>query len=198
MKPEEKARENIDQKLKEAGWTLFDIDNFNLKASLGVAIREFPLKTGYTDYLLFVEGQALGVVEAKPEGTPLIGVSEQTRKYIHGIPDDVPHVQGPLPFAYESTGVETFFRDEWDPFPRSRRIFSFHEPETLKEWLSHDETLRGKLKKLPPLVKTGLRECQVEAIHNLEKSLLVPNPEHSFKWQPGQGKHLQPSVLSTG
>ena len=93
------------KKLKEAGWTLFDIDNFNLKASLGVAIREFPLKNGYTDYLLFVEGQAVGVVEAKPEGTPLIGVSEQTRKYIQGIPDDVPHVQGPLPFAYESTGL---------------------------------------------------------------------------------------------
>lgn len=188
MKPEEKARQNIDQKIREAGWTLFDMKNFNLKASLGVAIREFPLKSGLADYLLFLNGLAVGVIEAKPAGTPLIGVSEQTRKYIHGIPADVSHVQGPLTFAYESTGVETFFRDERDPFPRSRRIFSFHKPETLKDWLSHDETLRAKLKKLPPLVTTRLRECQVEAIKNMEESFSNAKPRALIQMATGAGK----------
>ncbi len=188
MKPEEKARQNIDQKIREAGWTLFDMNNFNLKASLGVAIREFPLKSGLADYLLFLNGLAVGVIEAKPAGTPLIGVSEQTIKYIHGIPDAVSHVQGPLPFAYESTGVETFFRDERDPFPRSRRIFFFHKPETLKDWLSHDETLRAKLKKLPPLVKTGLRECQVEAVEKLDESFSNSKPRALIQMATGAGK----------
>ena len=188
MNPEEKAREKIDQKIREAGWTLFDMSNFNIKASLGVAIREFPLKNGYSDYLLFLNGLAVGVIEAKPVGTPLIGVSEQTRKYIHGIPDDIPHLQGPLPFAYESTGVETYFRDERDPFSRSRRVFFFHKPETLNEWLSYDETLRAKLKKLPPLVKTGLRECQVEAVENLEESFSNAKPRALIQMATGAGK----------
>jgi hypothetical protein len=37
----------------------------------------------------------------------------------------------PLSFGYESTGVETYFRDERDPDARSRRVFSFHRPESL-------------------------------------------------------------------
>ncbi len=54
---------------------------------------------------------AVGVIEAKPVGTTLSGVAEQSEGYVMGIPDHIPHLQEPLPFAYESTGEETFFRD---------------------------------------------------------------------------------------
>lgn len=70
-------------------------------------------------------------MEAKPEGTPLSGVAEQTAEYLAGLPPAIPHVDEPLPFAYECSGVETFFRSERDPQPRSRRVFSFHQPATL-------------------------------------------------------------------
>jgi len=55
MTPEEVARERIDDLLALAGWTVQDRDEVSLGASAGVAVREFPLRTGYgeADYLLF-------------------------------------------------------------------------------------------------------------------------------------------------
>ena len=188
MKPEEKARQRIDQLLEAIGWKIQDIRELNLGASLGVAVREFPLKSGCVDYLLFVERKAVGVVEAKPEGTTLSGVAEQSEVYLYDVPEDLPHVQEPLPFSYETTGVETFFRDLRDPNPRSRRIFTFHKPETLKDWLSQEGTLRARLKKIPPLRTEGLRDCQIEAIQNLEKSFAEARPRALIQMASGGGK----------
>src|SRR5713226_7894680 len=68
--PEAKAREKIDALLAQSGWLVQDRDDMNLLASDGIAVREFRLAKGhgYVDYLLFVDGNALGVVEAKPAG----------------------------------------------------------------------------------------------------------------------------------
>jgi len=188
MKPEEKARQNIDNLLESAGWEVQDIRELNLGASLGVAIREFPLESGPADYLLFVDRTAVGVVEAKPEGTTLSGVAEQSEKYIAGGSKNLPQVQEPLPFAYESTGVETFFRDLRDPDTRSRRVFAFHKPETLKEWLSQGDTLRARLRRIPPLITTGLWDCQIEALNNLEKSFAESRPRAVIQMATGSGK----------
>ena len=188
MNPEEKARQNIDKLLEAAGWAVQDKKDLNLGAALGVAVREFPLKNGYADYLLFVDRKAAGVVEAKPEGITLSGVAEQTQGYIAGIPDNLPHVQEPLPFAYESTGIETYFRDMRDEDPRSRRLFAFHKPETLMEWLSQGDTLRTRLKGLPSLITEGLRDCQCEAIINLEKSFADSRPRALIQMATGSGK----------
>ena len=78
MKPEEEARQHIDQRLEAAGWVIQDHKDLNLGASLGVVIREFPLKSGSADYLLFVNRKAVGVIEAKPVGTTLGGVRMST------------------------------------------------------------------------------------------------------------------------
>jgi len=188
MKPEEAARENIDGMLAAAEWEVQDYADLSLGASRGIAIREFPLKTGTADYLLFVDRKAVGVIEAKPEGTTLSGVAEQSDKYTLGLPDHVPCVRKPLPFAYESTGQETFFRDQRDPFPRSRRLSSFHQPQTLSEWLLESDTLRSRLRELPPLITTGLRVCQTEAIGNLEESFGDARPRALIQMAPGSGK----------
>jgi len=82
MKPEEKARRVIDGLLEAAGWKIQNLNEFNLGEALGVAIREFPLRNGVADYLLFIDRKAVGVIEAKPEGTTLGGVAEQTAKYL--------------------------------------------------------------------------------------------------------------------
>jgi type I restriction enzyme R subunit len=188
MKPEEKARQNIDRLLEAAGWAVQDVQQLNLGASLGVAVREFPLKSGEADYLLFVDRKAAGVIEAKPEGTTLSGVADQSAKYVTGIPENLPHVREPLPFAYESTGIETFFTDLRDPQPRSRRVFAFHKPETLNEWLSQQDTLRARLGNMPPLITGGLRDCQVEAIENLENSFAEAKPRALIQMASGGGK----------
>ena len=188
MKPEEKARQKIDALLEAAGWVVQDIRQLNLGASPGVAVREFPLTAGPVDYLLFVDRKAVGVVEAKPEGTTLSGVAEQSQKYATGIPGNLPHVQEPLPFAYESTGTETFFRDLRDPDPCSRRVFAFHRPDTLLEWLSQKDTIRSRLQVLPPLATEGLWTPQVEAIQNLEKSFSAARPRALIQMATGSGK----------
>jgi type I restriction enzyme R subunit len=122
LKPEENARKKIDTLLEATGWLIQNFEDLDLGVGSGVAVREFPLKSGFADYMLFVERHAVGVVEAKPEGTTLSGVSEQTEKYLRNFPQSIPHVGDVLPFAYESTGVETYFRDLRDPDCRSRRV----------------------------------------------------------------------------
>jgi type I restriction enzyme R subunit len=188
MKPEEKARQKIDQLLKAAGWAVQDRAHLNLAASLGAAVCDLSLKTGPADYVLFVDGKAVGVIEAKPFGTTLSGVAEQSGGYLASIPESLPHVEEPPPFGYESTGVETYFRDLRDPDFRSRRVFSFHRPETLKEWLSQKDTVRARLGNLPPLITHGLRDCQIEAITNLEKSFAEARPRALIQMASGSGK----------
>jgi type I restriction enzyme R subunit len=188
MKPEEKARHEIDILLEQAGWVVQDYYEVNLQASLGVAVREFPLKLGHADYLLFADGKPVAVVEAKPEGTTLSGVAEQSSKYIATIKESLPHIITTPTFSYETTGTETFFRDLRDPESCSRRIYAFHQPKTLLDWLFDKDTLRERLKKMPPLIKTGLRDCQIEAIENLEKSLAESRPRALIQMASGGGK----------
>lgn len=188
MKPEEKARRRIDQLLKAAGWKVQDLRELNLEAALGVAIQNFPLESGVADYLLFVDRKAVGVVEAKPEGTTLSGVAEQSKKYVTGVPENLPHIQEPLPFAYESTGIEALFRDLRDPEPCSRRVFAFHKPEIFREWVSQRDTLRRRLKYMPPLREERLWDCQVKAIQNLEKSFAEAKPRALIQMSSGGGK----------
>jgi len=189
MKPEEKARQKIDKLLKSASWEIQDLKDLNLSASLGVAVREFPFKNGVADYLLFVDRIPVGVIEAKPEGTTLGGVSEQTEKYIAGgLSQDIPIIKEPLPFVYESTGSENFFRNLRDPIPCSRRVFAFHRSEILVKWYTQKDTLRARLRKMPSLITNGLRDCQIEAIRNLERSLIDAKPKALIQMASGAGK----------
>lgn len=86
--PEQKARREIDAKLIASGWLVQDRDDLDLTAGRGIAVREFPMKSGFgfADYLLYVDRKALGAVEAKAEGT-LAGVEAQSAKYAAGLPD---------------------------------------------------------------------------------------------------------------
>lgn len=192
MTPEAKAREQIDAMLVASGWFVQDFKSVDFSAGRGIAVREVPLKTGPCDYLLLVDRKALGVVEAKKEGTTLSTVAEQSTRYATSLPDFLAAgVTGALPFLYESTGVETFFRDERDPAPRSRRVFSFHRPETLAEWSAESDTLRRRLAQMPfahPLVTAGMRDCQIEAITGLEKSFAEDRPRALIHMATGAGK----------
>ena len=188
MTPEAKARTTIDQLLIAAGWAVQDYAQINLYAQRGVAVREYPLRTGFADYLLFVEQRAIGVVEAKAVGTPLGGITHQSHKYGDGLPALLPAWRTPLPFLYESTGIETLFTNGLDPAPRSRNVFAFHLPETLAGWVQEPETLRARLCTLPPLLTRDLWLAQVEAIRNLEQSLAENHPRSLIQMATGSGK----------
>ena len=81
---EAQARIKIDRQLVDAGWIVQHVNRANLSAGPGVAVREFILEQGHgwVDYLLFVDGQPAGVIEAKPEGTTLVEVEHQSGKYV--------------------------------------------------------------------------------------------------------------------
>ena len=117
-------------------------DSIDLYVSSGVAVREFPLKPGHgtADYLLYVNQIAAGAIEAKPDGSTLTGVEVQSEEYRTGLPDNLPAHQRPLPFLYESTGIESRFTNRLDREPRSRLVFSFHTPQTLSKWIGDRTT----------------------------------------------------------
>ena len=113
MTSEEQARKHIDALLGNAGWHICDVADANIHAAKGVAIREFPLDAGFgfADYLLYVDGKACGVIEAKKEGMPLTGVEIQSGRYAKGLPASLPAWRRPLPFIYETTGINRPSRD---------------------------------------------------------------------------------------
>jgi len=194
--PEQRARKLIDAQLEAAGWVVQDRDEMNLGAALGVAVREYVMAAGPCDYLVFADRRACGVVEAKPEGKTLSGVAEQASGYQHKLPGHLANWGDPLRFDYEASGSEILFSDRADPEQRSRYIFGFHRPETLLEWLKAGESLRARLTHLPPLVKDGLRDCQIEAITELEKSLAQAKPRALIQMTMGAGKTFTAATLA--
>jgi type I restriction enzyme R subunit len=210
--PEALARVKIDALLQQAGWVVQDRDEMNLSLP-AVAVREFKLKAGhgFADYLLFLDGLAVGVCEAKKAGVYVRNVEVQTGKYAQGLPPALDAPQTPLPFIYISTGEETAFINLLDPHPRTREVFSFHRPETHREWLTADtldtwvkrspggftaaddlrpSTLRARLRAMPPVVLPGLWPNKVTAVVNIEKSLFDDRPRALIQMATGTGKTL--------
>jgi type I restriction enzyme, R subunit len=210
--PEALARQKIDEHLEKAGWIVQDENRLNLHAGRGVAVREFSMRPGFgrADYLLFVDGVAVGVVEAKADGTTLTGVEIQSDKYSNGLPELARSIVTPLPFQYQATGNEIRFTNLLDHEPRSRRIFSFHRRSTLAAWIgdkpagadvdlgrleeekeSYDagrNLLRRRLQHMPPLDPKGLWPAQVQAIQRLEESLMHDRPRALIQMATGSGK----------
>ena len=133
--PEQIARDRIDDRLRAAGWNVQDNKAIDFKAGLGIAVREYQTDIGPADYVLFVDRQPVGVVEAKPDswGAKLTTVEEQSEGYANAQLKWVSNTE-PLPFLYESTGQVTRFTNGRDPSPRSREVFAFHRPETFQTW----------------------------------------------------------------
>lgn len=105
--PEALAREQIDAQLVAAGWLVQDRRHLNLHAGPGVALCETDVEGGFADYMLFVDGKAIGVLEAKPANTSLVGVSEESGLYARAALKDFQSWANPLPFTYESGGEKT-------------------------------------------------------------------------------------------
>ncbi len=200
-KPEQAARRMIDAMLAASGWLLADRKDADVTSAPGVAVREFMSVVGPSDYVLFVDGRPVGVLEAKRAGTHLSGVEVQTREYAGKMPKWLTPPLRPLPFLYESTGTETFFTTLLDPSPRARRVFSFHQPDTLRAWLDDAlaiqsglpgaksaPTFLGRLQKAPPLVTTGLWDVQARAVRNLEQSIASGKPRALVQMATGSGK----------
>ncbi len=186
--PEHLARDRIDSQLSASGWIIQDRARLNLAAAPGVAVREYPTDVGPADYVLFVDKIPVGIIEAKrtEEGHRLSTHEEQSTEYAEAKLKFCDNE--PLPFVYESTGEVTRFTDYRDPKPRARPVFGFHRPETFQEWLRQTNTLRARLREIPALPEMGLRNCQINAIQNLERSFYDNRPLALIQMATGSGK----------
>lgn len=186
--PEQIARDLIDQQLIACGWVIQHKSSINLAAATGVAVREYQTDIGPADYVLFVDKKPVGIIEAKraEEAVHLTVHEDQTAGYATA---KLKYLNNePLFFGYESTGEVTRFTDYRDRKPRSRPVFSFHRPGTFAEWLKQNKPLRTRLHDIPVLPTDGLRDCQINAINNLEASFKDAKPKALIQMATGSGK----------
>ena len=192
LKPEEQARVLIDEMLTATGWAVVPRSEY-LDVPHAQAVTEALTKgNNEADYLLFLDGKAIGVLEAKRAENSLGGkVAEQAAKYSAGALPWYQTWTKPLPFLFMSNGDKLLFCD--------RRDFAAGEPlefvELKKMFTPKEVAIRAELKsefaKMPAIpavqtkIKAGLRQCQYDAIRNLELS---------FK----HGKKKALIVLATG
>lgn len=195
---EVESRREIDRFLEAAGWVIQDFADCNPAAGTGVAVREFPLVGGRADYVLYVGGSIVGVIEAKREGESLASAAAQNDRYARGVRKDYALAawdrDEPFAFRYATTGAETWFVNRLDPEPRSREVFAFHKPETVARWMREAEehpetpTFRAALRTLPRLEEGGFRPAQIDAICGLERSLAADKPKALIQMATGAGK----------
>lgn len=189
MTPEQEARIIIDEKLEMSGWIVQNVNQLNLGAALGVAVREFPTNTGPVDYALFIDGELVGVIEAKKKsfGENITVVEEQSARYATSSFKWI-NREYTIRFAYEATDKLIKFTDYKDIKYRSRRVFSFHRPEHLKSLLQASDTIRNNMKHFPILDTTEFRECQINAINNMDVSFADNRPRALVQMATGAGK----------
>lgn len=187
--PEQIARDQIDKQLSECGWIIQNKQRINLHAGLGVAVREYQTDVGPADYVLFVGGKPVGIIEAKreEEGQKFSVHEGQVEEYAKAKLKLINNE--PLPFLYLSTGAITRFADTRDPKPRFREVFTFHRPEGLQNWLRKEKSLRRRMAEdMPALITSGLRDCQIDAITKLEESFKKNKPKALIQMATGSGK----------
>lgn len=186
MTPEEKARIKIDQWFADAGWKVINRDDYEPTCT-AVAIREGLLKGNLeADYFLFINGKAVGVLEAKREETDAFAskVCEQAALYAKSVPNIYQTYQNPLPFIFTSNGKELYFYDFREKDSNFKQIMFIPTPRELVKELGIEDTFAG----LPTLKKKGLRDCQYEAVTELEKSFRTGQKRALMVLATGAGK----------
>ena len=185
MLPEEKARIDIDRKLQDAGWEVVDRKHYSPTLS-AVAITEGILKGNLeADYLLFIEGKAIGVIEAKRADISLsYAVIKQVENYTYKLLKWYQYWQKPLPFVYISNGKEILFRDIRDENSSYQPLLQMHTPKEVAKMAGIKNEFAG----LPYLSPKGLRKCQFEAVTELEKNFRRGDKRALMVLATGAGK----------
>ena len=185
LKPEERARQWIDRKLKDAGWEVINRNDFAPSMN-AVAIRETLMSGGLeADYVLFLNGKAAAVIEAKREEISLDNpqLIAQAENYTTKALEWVPLWENPIPFVFLSNGKEIAFKDCRKQDAKYEKLKNFKRPWDLAKALCLSE-FAG----LPYLAPEGMRSCQYEAISNLEASFKDGNRRALMVLATGSGK----------
>lgn len=191
MKPEEEARQKIDQMLIDAGWKVVCREEFS--PSEPCAVCETPTQGAHrADYVLFIDGRAIAVIEAKRVEVDLddakiqCEVAEQAEEYARTLLPWMKAWAKPLPIVYLSNGDATYLKiaDSGVDYVPVRAI------QSPKEMLDSVAISAGtsRYAALPSLSPRGLRACQHEAITGLEASLKRGKRRALISLATGAGK----------
>ena len=151
------------------------------------AIREGLLEGNReADYFLFINGMAVGILEAKREEVDVTSdvVCEQAILYARGVPNYYKAFSRPLPIIYQSNGETTYFRDFRADDSYLIELNRIHTPKEIVKMLGIEDMYAG----LPTLKKKGLRDCQYEAITELENSFRAGQNRALIVLATGSGK----------
>jgi type I restriction enzyme R subunit len=182
-----KAR--IDPKLEALGWTIIPWDSdLTLKSLKAHAVTEYPTANGPADYALFVEGQLLGIIEAKKLTLGPQNVLTQAERYSRGADGSLDFHGFHVPFLYSTNGEVFWFHDVRHEFSRSRRIADLHTPTALRELLTCDlETAATALAGITAW-HPHLRPYQIEACQAMEQAICDRKRQMLVAMATGTGK----------
>lgn len=182
MLPEEKARVKIDKQLRNAGWDIVSRNEYLPNST--VAVKE-ALMVGNTesDYLLFIEGKAIAVIEAKREENPL---GDEVKKQVenYAVSPQAWYAlwfEKLIPLVYMANGNKIYFKNMLNQNSRYEELSKMHSPKKMLQIVQK----KSEYGALPLLEKRGLRDCQYKAELEFEESL-----------KHGKKKNL--AVLATG
>lgn len=185
MLPEEKARVKIDKQLRNAGWDIISRNEYLPNST--TAVKE-ALMVGNTesDYLLFVDGKAIAVVEAKREENPLGDeVKKQAEDYAVS-PQSwyALWFEKLIPLVYMANGNKIYFKNMLVEDSEYEELSQMHSPKKMLQIIGK----KSEYGALPLLEKRGLRDCQYKAETKLEESLKLGNKKNLAVLATGAGK----------
>ncbi|BAQ60381.1 type I restriction-modification system [Geminocystis sp. NIES-3708] len=192
MESEATTRKNrIDQILSALGWNIVDYTpDLDSSQLVNHGVREYPLTTGRADYVLFVNGLLVGIIEAKKILIEPLSALEQAKRYSKGAFEGIGNWEGyRVPFLYSSNGQLIYFLDVREKFNLAREISSFHTPNGLAELLKRKVSFSFEWLENNPIEQNEhLRPYQVEAIASIEKAIAEGRRELLVAMATGTGK----------
>lgn len=185
MLPEEKARVKIDKQLRNAGWDIVARNEYLPNSTS--AVKE-ALMGGNTesDYLLFIDGKAIAVVEAKREENPLGDeVKKQAEDYAVS-PQDWYGLwfEKLIPLVYMANGNKIYFKNMLVENSDYEELPQMHSPKKMLQIVGK----KSEYGALPLIEKRGLRDCQYRAEVKFEESLKMGNKKNLAVLATGSGK----------
>jgi type I restriction enzyme, R subunit len=183
-------RTRIDGRLRSLGWDIVPhTPEFLPERSHRQAVTEFPTDNGPADYALFVNGQILGIVEAKKVSLGPQNVLTQAQRYSEGATGN-PLQYGTfrVPFLFSTNGEVIWFHDVRHPLERSRKVADYPTPAALEERLARNfEADIAKLEALPN-AHPWLRPYQIDANAGIEKAIAERKRQMLVAMATGCGK----------
>jgi type I restriction enzyme, R subunit len=189
--PEKVTRKKrIDANLKNLGWNIVPYETgLNTSTLTQHAVEEYPTSNGPADYALFVNGQLLGIVEAKKYGIGAQNVLEQAKRYARGVVHSIGRWgEYMVPFLFSSSGEQVYFLDVRQPQNLSRSLQDFYSPHALSEFFLRNETAANEWFQQTPIDNPRLRPYQIKAIAAVEKEMIAGKRKMLLAMATGTGK----------